>query len=163
MAWYDVPEGEGVVIRKKTVTLTDAQIKALPTTAVEIVPAPGAGRMIRVVSTTIWCDTTLGAYTNLADQGYITLAVNGQEYFSYLVNDTGESITQLSSLLAGETLVSKALLENSQINAWGVEPLALPDVENGAVTLVADNDGDFTGGHADNYLKVTVLYTIIDV
>src|SRR5687768_4998077 len=55
-----------------TVTLTDAQIKALPTTSVQLIAAPGANKYIFVHGVSLVANiVTDGSYTNMSSPSNI--------------------------------------------------------------------------------------------
>src|SRR5690349_10264519 len=60
---------EGVVtVLRRTVVLTDAQIKALPTTAVEILPAAPEGKIYLPTWGFGVLDNSAGAYSNVGEE-----------------------------------------------------------------------------------------------
>jgi len=129
-----------------TVVLTDAQIKALPTTPVEIVAAPAAGLMIVPLAFSLVSSFGGGAYTNV---------------------DAGATMTpQFGSIAAS------AAVDVSDLTATGddvVVPLdakitgTVAGLQATALDLACANAalGNFTGGDAANTLTVTVVYATI--
>ena len=150
--------GGGGFLRQATVSLTDAQIKALPTTPVEIIAAPGAGYAVMLLphwlGSVLQLDTTPGAYTNVSATAAVRF--NGQVGFIEWLG--------LDDLL---TYGADAVMYPSVINfgAGGgtVQETAL--AENSAITVDANNDGqgNFTGGHASNELTLSLVYLVLDL
>jgi hypothetical protein len=156
-------------IQTATVTLTDAQIKTLPTVSQIIIPALGLGKAI-------WADAALGGgrvlfqshivqpYTNISSDASVFFAIANNTFAAFggptegyrsatgmlsnLLGVTGENYQFLSSLAStGEGDI------NSQPNS---------EIDNIALAMDFDNAlGNLTGGNSANTLKITVDYTVI--
>lgn len=135
------------LIKKATVTLTDAQIKALPTTPVQIVAAPGADKVAVVQACLLSVNTMGGAYTNFAS-GVMTCVMGGSNVVDNVSSDT---------LLDSE----QEIVWHLPAQEWGAE--AANAINQSIQLSGSDVAGDFTGGDPANTLTVTVFYTIVDV
>lgn len=140
-------------VQQATVTLTDAQIKALPSTPVEVVGTPASGKAYVLVNVTL-NGSFVAAYTNLTGHGWwedLGLYAQGT-YGSGQVSD----FTGLDGFL---NYTSDRGLVTLGPYQWMKRPASAASFE-----LVALNDtGDFTGGHASNTLTVSVLYYVLDL
>jgi hypothetical protein len=142
-AAHTIAEGY-TLLRVASVTLTDAQIKALPTTAIQIVAAPGAGKVIAPLTAIILTEITT-EYTNVNSPSMLVIAEGAASVFDTDADDRAlyfpdADIVQLS------TLASVTRMENT------------------ALSILSSNElGNFTGGNAANTLKVTVYYMVVDL
>lgn len=152
-------------VLSRTVTLTDAQIKALPTTAVELVPAPGAGSIILFLHAFSVFSAPATGYSMDISPAYL-------QVYSGDPNAVGDS-TDVSGLVTfGESLTGTHIALFTQKFAWDdVEGMpktiqgTLDFYDNKALYL-ADawvGNANYTGGDAGNSLSVTVLYTVVDL
>lgn len=156
-------------IESITVTLTDAQIKALPGTIVEVVPAPGAGKVLILVDAFLRVDCSGGIYSNRTGGADI---FSDSIHFVYGNDDADASQYVVASGFLGYAGVSIAALgrplQVDESAGWHgrIPPsvaFAASVYENKAINLIAYNDaGDFTGGHVDNTIEATVNYRIVD-
>lgn len=149
----------------KTIPLTNAQIKSLPTTPFELLPAPGAGKVIKVISGVVVLDNMAGVYTDVSpDPG------SG----SYLSYDNGASATNNAGLAMFYNVAQsiQGVTPTANITAGGLTEAynALSQIENKPIVFSVYNDNgidgtsiDFTGGHTDNTMKITVIYSIVDL
>lgn len=149
----------GPVLKTAQVSLSDAQIKALPTTPIQIVAAPGsAGKYIVVIKGSWKATTTSGAYTNINGTLAKLRLVYGANVTnaSYEVADTG-SPTEFTGLL-GTAGVKITFLHN-----WKELPENFSNIDNLAVSVSIDNNGsgNLTGGHSSNSLVVTFIYLVV--
>ena len=150
---------EVTVYQLKT-TLTDAQIKALPTTPVEVVPAPGAGKMLLLnqVSIVYPASSVMNSYDNIdAGATYVSVIYGSdyQEEGSGYVNDIGRLFEQPGNIF-----------KVKPFNIDGVDWVTIASpVENQGFFLYADNNAsnNLTGGDPANTLEVTVFYSIVDL
>jgi len=136
-----------------TVTLTDAQIKALPTTPIEIVAAPGANKITLISSIILHLDWTAD-YTNIAGINVVgALSGTNNGYMGGLLESAGD----VSGLLA-----------NGQDSFAFLFPVSNSYIDNGLINDAfylksLNNSGNYTGGNAANTLKVTVYYIVVDL
>jgi hypothetical protein len=147
-------------VYSETVTLTDAQIKTLPTTPITVVPAPGEGFAVFPVSASIIGNNMAAVYTNKdataqilisMGAGELTVLAPGDAY--YLGDNADEWFGDCPPLLAVPEAAGQATgygyyrdqIENKAISVWA---------SNGAL-------GNLTGGNAANSMQVTVHYKII--
>ncbi len=161
-------------LRWATTTLTDAQIKALPTTAITLVSAPGSGKSIVPLAGVLYTKTSSGAYTNINAAAEIQIRFSSTaEGLNYIANDaaiTNGSATPVSVLLGGTT-PRKAMLQpyirTEDVDQWGPMSAieASADSTNVALKIGINNQGsgNLTGGNAANSATVTVFYFIADV
>jgi hypothetical protein len=175
-----------VAIKSASVTLTDAQIKALPTTAVTILAAPTSPtRIYHLLGAYVVCDSSAGAYTNLGSTsgGITTLQVFGggstgldgpkmSDINAWLGGNRrfGAFTQRMRVFDADDIDVTTTLMEAGQTYSAMATPLTSEPFGNAVrinalnyTTEFGSNLGAFTGGHADNSLKVTVHYLVFDV
>lgn len=153
-----------------TVTLLDADIKALPTTPFQVLPPAGEGKMYFPISALFVADCTAGAYTNID-------AASGM----YLSHEFPQSATAILVELAGndgggqlENLIGvseKSVGWMTQVQ--GAASLGFSSgselasaYENAPLLLGIDLSPQLTpyeDGNAANTLAVTVVYAIIDL
>jgi hypothetical protein len=146
-------------IYKRKVTLTDAQIKALPTTEVEVVPGQGAGKMVIFHYATVYLQHSAD-YGNISPDATLKIAYSGIAISASSV--LSEADFCISNLLALGLSAGQLLPASSSLGDNGT--YAYDDVSNRGFALRCSNTaGNFTGGDASNTLEVTVFYSIVDL
>ena len=158
---------------RTSVLLNNDQILALPTTPIEVVPAPGVGKYLVPHLAIIESDFSAGNYDNISDA---TLALGASD----IVITVGENIVnvfravsmgalgpvesrRVVSVLAPvqPTYPRSQETDDTWGNSYGYLANGFDHVENMHWTIAADNaDGDFTEGHEDNWLLVKLFYTV---
>ena len=155
-----IPASTGIV-HQKTVTLTDAQIKALPEIPVPIVPAPGPDKILVFMTGILHGDYAAGAYTG----------IDANAFFWFAIGDDQLSITgTLEGLVAADDHVFQQLspyfrLTSAIISQFETAQYSETDVEtlaNLPIDLRIDNGGQLMGGDPANTLTVSVAYLILD-
>lgn len=165
-----VGDATPVTVLSRMVTLTDAQIKALPSTPIEIVPAAGAEKAIIVINATTIIDRDAGFYTNLDADGYLAIGTDAVDLMFPAFNEQGSS-SGLEAFIGSnnETRQIAVLSCASQFTApgWGIvaNPIPRSSLNNKAVVIKANNgsSGNLTGGNSANSLRVSVAYFETDV
>lgn len=150
------------IYESPTIVLTDAEIKALPTTPIEIVPAV-AGKILKFLSAMVIIDVQAGVYTNVHADLNIQFTYDTalfDESASSIIVDPVNSLTDANNAWVSDVGPFFYTFNSAVGMTW-----TLVNVQGQAFQLKADNaaQGDFTGGHADNTIKVRLFYLIIDV
>ena len=150
-------------------TLTNAQIKLLPTTPVELIAAPDSSDVrIKVLGATIVVDAAAGSYTNInATYADVHLQWSSGEWpATPIFNDVTATpdVTGVNFLLAGglveaDLLIPYVVAFPSYAN---VTAIATTGSAGLALQIGMDNNGSgvLTGGNAANTMTVTVYYAI---
>lgn len=155
--------GGSLVLALGSATLTDAQIKALPTTPVTLVAAPGAGKVLVPVHAVLALRWT-GDYSNINAAATLTLGTGNNATMAVLSESVNSAVTLL---LANASNTVSLMLPEGYVGASTFAPIfSSPggDLDtsfiNQPLGLSATNPaaGNFTGGNAANSLKVSVLY-----
>lgn len=159
-------------IYQAPLTLTDAQVKALPSTPIEIVPAPGAGKAL-LPFLAWWYVKWAADYTNIGSLSRIGIGYSGQ-LNGTLAQFDETAAGQVSNLLADGASHPAVMgprgtsgpLTGSPISATG-QFQDDPGVTNAALEVFAVNGGtatgNFTGGNGGNVIFVTLFYVVADV
>lgn len=146
------------ILHQATVELTDAQIKALPTTGVQIVAAPGENKLIRPTYVAMLLNNTAGAYTNASANAALIFDVGTQTALFFDENYNAALTGSDSVVLA---LTPLQYVEAAQV-IGNLEGL-LVNMVNGALKIAGINTaGNWTGGNAANTLRVSVTYYILN-
>lgn len=136
----------------QTVELTDAQVKALPTTGVDLVASPGPGKMILPILLYLRLRSSAG-YSNLD----ISIAMKLQ-----YPSPSGSSF----GLLGGIDLFlgSSSNLGESSVPSLDIPNFLDPAASNKALQLKLNNggSGNLTGGNATNALLAQIFYSIVN-
>lgn len=172
-------------ILKVVKTLTNNETKALPTTPIQIIEPPGAGKRLHLFHCVVKADNNAGVYSNVNASSawlglYYSTGSSWEERASELIenrtNTMGE-LVQLTNLLTTVNNNKLTILQPYRNVLWSnafstnnsflsiPDYMYLPGMDNIGFYLLADNNGDgnYTGGDAANTLKVTVYYSIEDI
>ena len=158
----DPNQSIGGIVYTKTITLTDAQIKALPTTAIEIIAAPDAGKVILP----LYFFAHINAAVEYTNTDADTVGVIGWGDSSGTVMDALAYMRSNVFIVSGETRSFGGLLGRVSTNAYDLLEAAdsHQDISAKAIVITSYNGGgNLTGGDAANTLKISISYTIIDI
>lgn len=149
-----------------TVTLDDDDIKALPTTPIELVPAPGAGLMLLPQHVTILVNSLGGGYTNI-DTDEAVLVVQdggGEDRTNAIQNVSALGFDQVSNILDSAAQKGAVLTGGTtEIAGDDQTATAFDFSDDEPLVLVLNNNaaGNLTGGNAANSMTVSVIYTVV--
>ena len=144
------------ILHQATVTLTNDQIIHLPSTGIQIVAAPGSGKIICVERAIGILDNATAAYTDTAGAHFqfslsTWLASSSLDENAQLVFQDGTGAPHQLSWISstdhgdGQWIGDKADVAN--------QPLMFKSVGSA---------GNFTGGNVDNSLILSVTYLILN-
>ena len=160
--------GGASAVSVATVTLTNAQVLALPTTAVQLVAAPGAGKLLVPIHATLHL-TWVADYTNIDAAASVSVRYGTRIGLIAAVGSLNEASSAVTSGVTG--LLAEGNAVSAHLPNLGYKSTVGSNVEgfsgqddalavNMALVLAVANGaaGAFTGGDAGNSLKVTLLY-----
>lgn len=151
-----------------TISLSDAQIKTLPTAPVQILPAPGVGKMYNVFQAVLNWDFTAGAYTASPDSSWQLYLADSFVNMS----NVQPALSPLSNAVKGMLQLGAPYMQADGSPTFSPSIVGQPVVNLGAIPvenkalLIADTWGsvaNYTGGNAANTLKIKVYYDIADI
>ena len=154
-------------LRKATVTLTDDDIKALPTTPFIVVPAPGANKTIIFFGALFRRSDTGFPYTNIGIDSYGGIGYGADNVYlsAIAANDSDALETALTDLL-NSTVMQTMWAYNSPTANWanklnnqGADEYSV----NQPLLFWCYNPTDFDGGDPANTLKITTFYVVVDL
>lgn len=160
---FELP-AEIAIVRQATVTLTNAQIKALPTTAVTLVNARGANTLIVPVSVTYRLHNAAGAY--VSDPGATWHILLGAQEASAMIK-TADMLAEPSTHLGWFSF------DNNKVGTGDFADMVTHDLERldfewinlplGIRDMYIGGNLDYTGGHASNTLRIAVAYMTLNI
>lgn len=162
------PVPSSSLIHQATVTLTDAQIKALPTQAQTLVAAQGVTKVVIPTYLILRLNATgaSAGYGNINENA--VLLCNGAPHIAEIVNDSAKSVTALSDFLADFGRVNYGqLMPTFNVYAFNTSNQYTDlniEIENVPFEIYVDNigSGNFDGGDASNTLMITAVYMLYD-
>lgn len=174
--------GGGAVLSARRV-LTNAEVLTLPTTPVEIVAAPGAGKMIYYVGGFVVIDNTAGVYGNVGNVNFGDPSLTNPACFRMTLGASGAVMSVLAAI--------HWLLTDGSSVGFGTFPAYVDEFKGGstvpadykpmdaqsdyltsaenlplvmaAVNGTSSSLGNFTGGDPANTIVVQALYAELDV
>ena len=156
--------GGSVVVSTQSVTLNNAEFKALPSTPIEIIPAPGTGKIIRWLGAWMVLNNEAGIY-NPIDSGAILQLV----YMTAPFPIEASSFVPIAAAAAVQGVHSAPIPPLAGFNqSEGYLTWAPTDtgtlIQNAALGIADIYNGvdDYTGGDDANTLQVNAIYTIVD-
>jgi hypothetical protein len=158
--------GGGSLDHQAHVTLTDAQIKALPTFATwpVIVAAPGANKLL-VFQQAVFRMQAVAPYTNLTSvpdpNVYFTL--DPDDYGVRLSDDSG-GLTWATLFAAGDGADTIIVVGRALAASAGPDvPTQYAANQAMFMQTVNGSSGNFTGGDPANTLDIYVMYKILNL
>jgi len=167
----------GATLLKSVTTLTNAQIKALPSATVQLTVAPASGYKLRIFNATVVKRGTAGAYTNVN-----AAAIFSIEYGNYnwavnpIYNDATQTAftTRLTDFLgvaddgvhhlAEFAQAGNGTVGNSGGAQWnqagGYDYPSSFDGQAAVVRMDNAGSGNLTGGNAANTMTITLYYVV---
>ncbi|HEX5016497.1 MAG TPA: hypothetical protein VFX15_02800 [Actinomycetes bacterium] len=157
--------GEAIVVYRKAIVLTNAQINALPTTPIEVIAAPGEGRILQVIGGVL-SKHFVATHSNLDNAAIWALWYgSGSDVLdNYQMasspwrfnGSSGDSYTSLGTPVFPGTGATDGYI----IRQWSADATV---AVNQPVALAIDNAsaGDLTGGTSDT-VTLTVHYTTVE-
>lgn len=147
---------ESSLIGVATVELTDAQIKDLPTTAIQIVAAPGSDKYIHVIAASMVCDTSNGGYGNIDPDCVLSFQTSDGEVFCQQIQ--GSNLTTFLTDNSKRLMLLGTVLDN-------IYSAFLSSFENSPLLIKIYNAvaGNLTDGNALNIMRLKVYYTVVDL
>lgn len=163
--WVAANGGGDSPFRVATVTLNNTQIRALPTTGVELIPAQGPNTVVQPVVIFGVMDTTGGAYTNTADASFVLM--QGPDWISSTSNVVS-ILTEVGDRRPFWMVMPRATVGAAPFTGEVVAPVGLELLSNriNAPTKIKDDysgGSNYTGGHASNTFRITIYYIVFDV
>lgn len=143
-----------VPVLSVTVELTDAQIKALPTTPVSVLAAPDADQVIVLVGGMMRLNRSGGDYGNNA-------ASSLQLFQSASLFEASCKVVWSSLRFANR--FAQILPALTELDSNTVPEVVALQLGEGLVVASDNSLGNYDGGNAANYLRITVLYMLLDV
>jgi hypothetical protein len=170
---WQTPAGGGF-LHQATVTLTNDQIKAMPGGAVtegvtQIIAAPGANKIIVPLTVLTISDFAGGAYTNIAADAQMVFVLGAS------IADYVDVTLTMRDAGSNDPVVGLLGSTERKFAIWSGKftiDTSLPDLTLGSLATVTDQPlqlyvynatEDFTDGHADNSLLVTVSYYVLNL
>lgn len=164
--------------RGPRVVLTNAQFKALPTTGITILAAPGANKVTLPVMVTVHPTTTSGGYTNI-NATYCALTISYGAAGTWAATPIFDDSVSTPAITTFSTVFGTGSpgvrffpmicpYHDTSGEIWAPQPYVADGVSNRAnkaLVVAIDNNGsgDLTGGHASNTVAFTVTYLVENV
>lgn len=127
------------------ITLTDAEIKNLVGTPIQIVPAQGTNTIISLIKGELISDFTAGNYSNTTS------------HFFELAFLNGDTLTNSITCTHFDAVTKYATLNRSSEN----EAYDLINCLNKPIVILINGSGELADGNPANTLKVKAYYNII--
>jgi len=175
----------GSLLHQATVLLTNAQFKALPTTQTVLAPAPGVGKRIQFLGGFFRLHIApAGAYGNVKTEDCaINIKIGVNILSNILLNYAANPVlTQVTDMLthADREIYGQCYPHGRPNEEWGTifsgisanspeQQLTYGDGSNEALKFNCwnssddTNSEDFTGGHIDNWCRISVTYLILNL